>query len=341
MKKGISSDDYVLVEGGTTTVNVTGGVAYDSEDGEYTGTAGVKADNYFGMTGGTLTITNSGSGGKGIRAGNYSYDSTNHTLSDSYISGGTLIIKTTGRESNDVSCKGIKIGWATKSGNKVTGYAGNMKISGGTISVTCSYSEGFEVKGDLTITGGETYVYSTGDDAINAGAELNMSGGYVYGYATQNDAIDSNHDLKISGGYLYAITTKGAPDVALDANTEDGYKLYIYNGATVVAYGGLESNYVSTSTIYSMSATANGWNAIKNSSGNIIAAFKAPSGLSSFAVTGPSISTSALKGVTVSSSDYKCGGMWATGASGGSSVTLGTYKQQEGQGGNGHGPGGK
>ena len=69
--------------------------------------------------------------------------------------------------------------------------------------------------------------------------------------------------------------------------------------------------------------------------------YEAPSGFTSFAVTGPSISTSALKGVTVSSSDYKCGGMWATSASGGSSVTLGTYKQQEGQGGNGHGPGGK
>ena len=69
MKKGISSDDYVLVEGGTHMVSSTGGVAYDEEDAEYSGTAGVKADNYFAMTGGSLTIQNTGDGGKGIRAG--------------------------------------------------------------------------------------------------------------------------------------------------------------------------------------------------------------------------------------------------------------------------------
>ena len=90
LKKGITSDDYVLVEGGTHTVTVTGGVAYDEEDAEYSGTAGVKADNYFAMTGGSLTIENTGNGGKGINAGSYDFDATNHTLSDSYISGGTL-----------------------------------------------------------------------------------------------------------------------------------------------------------------------------------------------------------------------------------------------------------
>lgn len=343
MKKGISSDDYVLVEGGTTTVKVTGGVAYDSEDAEYKGTAGVHADNYFAMTGGSLTITNSGRGGKGIRAGSYDYDAENHTVADSYISGGSLSITTTGTESNDVSCKGIKIGWVTKNGSgdnaRVTGYAGNMLISGGSVVASCSGSETVEVKGDLTISGGELYVSSTGDDAMNCQGEMNITGGYVYGYATKNDAIDSNGNMKISGGYVYAVTTSGSPEVALDANTEGGYKLYIYSGATVVVYGGLESNYQSTSTFYSMSAKAGSWNAICNGSGAVIAAFKAPSGLSSFAVTGPSISTTAYKGVTVSGSVY-CNGVWAASSSGGSSVTLSKYTQQSGQGGNGNGHGG-
>ncbi|MCR4844462.1 MAG: carbohydrate-binding domain-containing protein [Bacteroidales bacterium] len=339
MKKGITSDGYVLVEGGTTTITVSGGVAYDSEDGEYTGSAGIKADNYFGMSGGTVTITNSGSGGKGIRAGNYDYyNSNNKSLDDSYISGGNLTITTTGSESNDVSCKAIKIGFKEKSGNSYV-YGGNLLVSGGATVASCSKSETVEVKGKLTVTGGSFYASSTGDDAINSQGELNISGGYVYGYSTQNDAIDTNCDFKISGGYVYAITTKGSPEVALDANTEGGYKLYI-TGGMVVAYGGLESGYSSSNTFYTLSGTANAWNALYNGS-SFIAAFKAPSSLSSFAVCAPSLK-SGYKGVTVSGTTY-CNGVWATsGISGGTSVTLSTYSggSQGGGPGGGGNPGG-
>jgi len=341
-KKSINSDGYVLVEGGTTTVTTSGGTVYDSEDGEYHGTDCIKADNYFAMTGGSLTLNNSGAGGKGIRAGSYELDDKNQViaLSDSYISGGSLVINTTGSESNDVSCKAIKIGYKEQVGNKYV-YDGNLVISGGSVIMTTKNSETMEVKGNLTISGGEVYAYSTGDDAINCQGEMNITGGYVYGYATRNDAIDSNGNMKISGGYVFAITTKGAPEVALDANTEGGYKLYIYSGATVVAYGGLESGYSSQNTFYSFSATAGAWNALLNTSSSVIAAFYAPSGYSSFAVSAPSLSTTAKKGVSVSSSYYKCNGTWATSASGGTSVTLTTYTQQGGQGGNGHGPGGR
>lgn len=337
MKKGITSEDYVLVEGGTTTITVSGGTAYDSDDGEYKGSAGIKADNYFAMTGGTVTITNSGAGGKGIRAGSYDYDETGHTVADSYISGGTLKITTTGSESNDVSSKGIKIGWVTKSGSgdraKVTGYAGNLLIKGGVLIVNVSKSEGVEAKGNIIISGGETYVYSSGDDAINSQAEFDVTGGYVYAHSTANDAMDANHDMKISGGYVFAVTTKGSPEVALDANTEENYKLYI-TGGVVVAYGGIESGYSSSHTVYTLSGTANAWNALYNGS-SFIAAFKAPSGLSSFAVCAPSLS-SGYKGVSVSGTTY-CNGVWATsGISGGTSVSLGTYSGGGGGGGPRH-----
>ena len=343
MKKGITSDDFVLVEGGTTTINVTGGVAYDSEDGEYTGTAGIKADNYFAMTGGSVTITNSGTGGKGIRAGSYDFDATSHKVADSYISGGTLTISTTGSESNDVSAKGMKIGWVTKNGSgdrtKVTGYAGNLNISGGKVIVTASRSEGIEAKGDIVISGGETYVTSSGDDAINSQAEFDVTGGYVYAYSSANDAMDANHDMKISGGYVFAVCTKGTPEVALDANTEEGYKLYI-TGGTVVAYGGLERGYSSSNTVNTISGSANSWNALHNGS-SFIAAFKAPSGLSSFAVCAPSLK-SGYKGVTVSGTTY-CNGIWASGGiSGGTAVSLDKYSGSSGGpgGGGGWNPGG-
>ncbi len=336
MKKGITTDDYVLVEGGTHMVNVTGGVAWDEEDSEYSGTAGVKADNYFAMTGGSLTVKNTGDGGKGINAGSYDFDETNHTVADSYISGGTLTVTTTGREVNDVSAKGIKIGWVTKEGSgdraKVTGNAGNLTISGGSITVNSTYGEGLEVKGDLSFEGGETYVSSTNEDAINSQGELTVNGGYVYAFSAGNDAMDSNGNTILNGGYVMAVCTKGTPEVALDANTEDGTKLYINNGATVVAYGGLERGYSASQSVYSMNGTAGAWNALHNGSASI-AAFKAPAGISSFIVSAPSLD-SGYKGVSVSG-DAKCNGVWAIeGITGGSSVTLSKYS-----GGN-SGPGG-
>ena len=336
MKKGISSDDYVLVEGGTHMVSVSGGVAYDEEDAEYSGTAGVKADNYFAMTGGSLTIKNSGDGGKGINAGSYDFDAENHTLSDSYISGGTLSVTTSGREVNDVSAKGIKIGWVTKEGSgdraKVTGNAGKLIISGGSITINSANGEGLEVKGDLNFEGGETHVTSTSDDAINCQGDLTVNNGFVYAFSSGNDAMDSNGDTKLNGGYVMAICTRGAPEVAIDANTEGGKKLYINSGATVVAYGGLESGYSASQTVSSMSVTAGAWNALYGNK-SFIAAFKGPSNISSFIVSAPSLS-SGYKGVSISG-ETKCNGVWTTsGISGGTSVSLSTYS-----GGNG-GPGG-
>lgn len=340
MAKGISTDDYVLVEGGTHMVTSTGGVAYDDEDAEYTGTSCVKADNYFAMTGGSLTLKNTGDGGKGIRAGSYDFDETNHTLSDSYITGGDLSVTVSGREVNDVSAKGIKIGWVTKNGSgewaKVTGYAGKLTISGGTVTVNSTYGEGLEVKGDLTFDGGETYVSSLSEDAINSQGELTVNNGFVYAFSSGNDAMDSNGNTKLNGGYVMAICTKGTPEVAIDANTEEGKKIYINSGATVVAYGGLESGYSASQSVYSMSGTAGAWNALYNGK-SFIAAFKAPSNISTFIVTAPSL-TSGYKGVSVSG-DSKCGGIWATtGISGGSSVTLSNYT---GGGSPGGGPGGR
>ena len=327
MKKGISTDDYVLVEGGTHMISVSGGVAYDDEDAEYSGTAGVKADNYFAMTGGSLTIKNTGDGGKGINAGSYDFDAENHTLTDSYISGGVLTVTTTGREVNDVSAKGIKIGWVTKSGTgehaKVTGNAGKLVISGGTVIVNSSNGEGLEVKGDLTFDGGETYVSSTGDDAINCQGELTVNNGFVYAFSSANDAMDSNGNTKLNGGYVMAICTRGNPEVAIDANTEEGKKLYINSGATLVAYGGLERGYSASQSVYSMTGTAGSWNALYGNN-SFIAAFKAPSNISSFIVSAPSLS-SGYKGVSVSGST-QCNGVWASsGISGGTSVKLTQY----------------
>lgn len=333
-KKGITSEDYVLVEGGTHTIKVTGKVAYDSEDGEYKGTAGIKADNYFAMTGGTVTITNSGAGGKGIRAGSDDYNDTG-VVEDSYISGGTLTITTTGSESNDVSCKGIKIGWATGSENNVTAKDGGLNVSGGIIKVSSANSEGIEAKDAFTMTGGEVYVTSTGDDAVNCGGEMKISGGYIYANSSKNDALDANGNLTLSGGYVFAVTTAGGAEVAIDCAEQK--TLTIGSGVTMVAYPSIESGAALSQSCYTMICTAGSWNALHNGNSHI-AAFKAPGGISSVVVSAPSLK-SGYKGVSVGGTTY-CNGIWATSSiSGGSSVSLGSYSGGGNQGGGGN-PGG-
>lgn len=343
MKKGIVSDDYVLIEGGEVRVTVSGGTAYDSEDAEYKGSAGVKADNYFAMTGGKLTITNTGDGGKGIHAGSYDFDPTDHKVADSYISGGTIIIETKGSEKNDVSAKGIKVGWAIKNGTddhaEVLANAGNLLIGGGKITITSEGGEGLESKGCLFISGGELSVTSYADDAINCQGQLDVTGGYVYAYSSANDAMDANNDMILSGGYVLAVCTNGTPELGLDANSEKGYKVYIKSGATVVSYGGIESGFSAAQSVYSFSGTGNAWNALYGSNG-YLCAFKSPeSSVSSFAVSAPGLS-SGYKSVSVSGVTF-CGEKWALeGVSGGTSVTLGNYSSGGAGGGNppGHRP---
>lgn len=346
MKKGISSDDYVLVEGGVSTITVSGGVAYDSDDAEYKGSAGIKADNCFGMTGGTLTIKNTGKGGKGISAGSYDYDSSKHTLSDSYISGGTLTITCTGSESNDVSAKGIKVGWATKSGNgehaKVTGYAGNLVISGGTINVSASGGEGIEAKGTLTITGGYVYGYSSYDDGINSLNDMTISGGYVCAWTTGSqtgaDGFDANGNLYIKGGVVYGVCTHGSPDVAFDANTESSKKLYV-QGGTLIAVGGMESGASLSGSAYSASSwSKNTWYGLWDNSSNALIAFKTPSAGNSLVVYSGGNSVTLKSGVTYTGTSIFGGNASVPGSiSGGSAVTLSTYS---GSGGGGGFPGG-
>lgn len=267
MKKGFSSDSLVVITGGTTTINVTGGTAYDEEDGEYNGSAGIKADYAFKMTGGTVHITNSGAGGKGLRVGGSAEKGV--YIFTSEISGGTLDIKTTGANypytlngtSDQVSAKGIKIGWAVKSDTKAgpggmppggpgggqgggghttyTAMTGDLLISGGSVSVNSKNAEAIEVKKTITISGGEVFAYSTADDAINSGSTFTITGGKVCGLSTANDGLDANGNFYIQGGWVYGAGS-GSPELAIDANTEGGFKLYL-QGGTVVAAGGVES----------------------------------------------------------------------------------------------------
>ena len=334
MKKGLSTDGYVIINGGQTTINVSGGTAYDDEDGEYTGSAGIKADGYFRMSDGILSITNTGTGGKGISCDG-----------NGYFDGGTVEVCAQGSNYGSNGGGGFPGGGNNSSTESVAAKGikcdGNLLFTGGQVTVNSSSHEAIEAKGSITITGGEVVAISQADDAINSGSDFTISGGYVYGYSAGNDGFDANGNFYLKGGVVF-VTGTTSPEVAIDANTEGGYKLYL-TGGTLVAIGGLESGSSLTQSCYSASSwSQNTWYGL--TVGSTTYAFKTPSsGGTPLVVSGGS--TPILQsGVSVGSGTACFEGLFYTDAavSGGNSVSLSSYTGGNGggggPGGGGHGP---
>ena len=318
--KGINCESNIIVNGGRTTVLTTGDGTYDTEDREAKGAAGIKADSTLTVNGGELWLKSTGSGGKGINVDQ-----------DANFNGGSVYVVTTGeqfRSNNDTaSPKGIKA-------------EGNINVGGGRIWVrTSGYNgEGIETKKELNITGGEVASYAY-DDAINSKSTMTISGGYVYAQGQRNDGLDANGNCYIKGGTVYAICS-GAPEVAIDANTEGGCRLYV-EGGTIIAVGGLENGSSLSQSCYQASSwNANTWYAL--TVGNSTFSFVTPSyGGSGLVVSG--VSQPALQsGVSVSGGTEYFGGIGISGGSvsGGSSVSLSSYSGGNGGNGGMGGPGG-
>ena len=335
---GIHANDGIYFDGGTFAITAgSDGVQCDSmivfNNGSLTIEAegdGIQSDTaYIAINGGAITITNAGD--KGITA-----------FGDITITDGTIRVK------SEYKC--IKAG---KKEDKTIISAGNIAISGGDIQVICtgessegnrwappfgpggqedtdgSSPEGIEAKGTITISGGIVYSQSS-DDAINAAGDMTISGGCVCAYSTGNDGLDANGNLYIKGGFVYAIGSR-SPEVAIDANTEDGKKLYV-QGGTIVAVGSLESGASLTQTCYKASGSASTWYAL--TVGDEVFAFKTPSSNASTLVVSGATQPTLKKSVTASGTDIFNGiGYYPASYSGGSNVTLSTYSSGNG----GHG----
>lgn len=302
MKKGITSDTLVRFDGGTTTIAVSGGSAYDTADMAYGGAAGVRAGTAFEMNGGHLAITSSGRGGKGINSnGNGTF------------SGGTVEIDVTGSDfttvTDTVSAKGIK-------------FQGNMRVAGGNVSVRCSHNEGVETKGSLTISSGELYSYSATSNAVNAKSSISVSGGYLCGHSDANDGLDAGGNISIAGGVVYAICTDGQHKAI---NSGRGYSFTLRSG-TLVAIGGLENSVDLRQSCQKASTwSANTWHAL--ATGNASYAFKTPVRGSGSLVVSSSGSITLTAGVTTSGGTQHFAGTLIENAtvSGGSPVALSAY----------------
>ena len=267
--KGIKSAGDIFISG-DPVINVTtsGKGTWDEDDLETKAACGISSDRNIDISGGTLTLTATGSGGKGMKCDSIltisGGDITVATSGGLYYNNGTTentnYTGNTDHVSSDYysSPKGIKAGLKTENGNSYT-CSGGMVISGGNIKVTTSgrNGEGIESKNTLEINGGEIYVNSY-DDGINSAQDMTVNGGYIYAHSNNNDGMDANGNFYINGGLVYAIGSR-SPEVALDANTEEGKKLYI-NGGVVIAVNGIEhGSAVTQPYTQSSSISSNSW----------------------------------------------------------------------------------
>ena len=355
--KAIKPIGNLHITGGTITGTVSGGGETYNDD-TTSACAGIKCDGNVVIDGGTFDLKATGAGGKGR--------SIDGTL---IINDGNIKITTTGAKYG-TSSSGGGGGWnpwnpggggessgETTSSPKGIRCGDKLTINGGTITVSATGgegAEGIESKNIMTINNGYIEVTSY-DDAFNAGGKeqtvsetvqhhMYIYGGYVYAVSTNNDAIDSNGNMYLSGGYVFCCGS----EEGLDANSEDRYKVYIQNGANLMAIGGnmgaIESGASTTQTCYSGTVSANTWYALYSGNNVAFAAYTptfstqggGPGGGSSssktIVVTAPS-TPKLYKGVTASGTKF-WNNKGATSATGGSQVSLSTYS-----GGGGYGPG--
>ena len=353
--KGINAEGDMLIEGGDITITTSGGGLWDSKKLKTKSSSCLSADGNITISGGTLTLTSTGAGGKGINAdGAFTLD------------GGTTIIKTSGNAVVASSNGTLSVVTNSrtldnsdsdyKSSPKGVKVDGAIIINDGIINVTTSGAggEGIESKTSITFNGGQTIV-SSSDDGINASynsdtngsGDMTVNGGYIYCISSGNDAMDSNGNFYVKGGFIYAVGT-GSPEKSLDANTEQGKKLYI-TGGTLIAVGDLEGGaQISGGTCkYTSSWSKNAWYALYNGS-TLAAAFKTPAattgggggpwsgGSSNLKLIVYTSSTPALKSdVTVNEGTSILNGMVTIDGtiSNGNTVTLSNYSSSSGGGG--------
>lgn len=350
--KGIKAEGDMRITNGTITTSTSGGGAWDSDDLKTKSCAGLSADGNIAISGGTLNLTSTGAGGKGI-SGDGTFvvsDSATITITTS----GQAVVASSSGSLSTVSNSNTLDHYDTnyKSSPKGIKIDGAITISGGKLNVTTTGAggEGIESKSTMNISGGQIMVNSY-DDGLNASSHLTISGGMVYARATNNDGIDANGNVYIQGGLVYAIGSS-SPEVAIDANTEDGYKLYV-TGGTIIAIGGLERGAQLSQSCWSIGSSSssggrpgsggsnsswsrNTWYTMTVGSSTI--AFLTPSSGGSTMVLSAASTPTLKSGVTVSSGTSIFDGVVYTDAaiSGGSTVSVSAYSGNSGGGPGGH-----
>ena len=208
---GISTENEMLISGGTLNITSTGDALKAADDTDTIGTIyvtggsvtansqdeGILVRNALYVTGGTLNIT---AAGDGIKAENAS-----STSGDIEISGGSFTI--------------------TSTGDGITGF--NVELDGGTYNITCangytntsfnsstSSAKGLKAELDLTIAGG-SYTISAPDDAVHSDGNLTIQGG-TFDIWTRDDGFHANRYMTFG--------MRGASDDLIHATVNFSYE---------------------------------------------------------------------------------------------------------------------
>ncbi len=322
-KKGISTDGEFNIADGTLTITSTS--AAGLVDGELTGAAGIKADSLVTVNGGSINITTSGTGAKGINCDG-----------DGHFNSGTVNVIVKGSNYGSSSGGNQRPGWGgsdsssdNTSAAKGLKFDGNLYFDGADVTASASSHEAIEAKGTLEISAGNINTTSS-DDAINSGSDMTITGGNVYAFSSGNDGLDANGNMYVKGGYIYAVGS-GSPEVALDANTEQNYKLYI-SGGSLVAFGGIESGSSITQPVISISSWTSNTSYSLYDGSTLLLEFTSPSKGGS--------------GIIISHPDLKSGSSYTFKSGSSSSTVTASLSAQSGggggsDGGHGGGPGGR
>lgn len=276
-----SADDLTIT--GTGTLNVTGnhndgiagkdGVVISS--GTVTVTAvddGIRGKDYLVIKGGKVSVT---SGGDSLKSDNDSDQSLGYVS----ITGGTVSLSS-GDDGVDA--------WTA------------IGLSGGTTTVTKSV-EGLEAR-VITVSGGTTTVTAS-DDGVNAtdsawtggdmAAQTNTLLSITGGKLTVNadgDGLDSNGSIAMSGGTVVVSGPMMNGNGALDYNGT-----FVVTGGSLMAGGsaGMAQVPSDTSSLKSLKATvdaaAGATIEVKDSSGTVVATFKATKQTATLVVTNDKI----------------------------------------------------
>ena len=326
MKKAVSTDGFYQQDGGTVTLECSGSAAYDSDDGDYSGSACIKADGDFVMNDGVLTCTASGSGGKGISCDG-----------DAYFNGGVIDAKATGSDytKGSVHPKAIKCD-------------GDIEVTGGDITVSSSHHEAMTTDGTWTQSGG-TVKADAYDDAVNSASTMTITGGCLYGHGTNNDGIDANSAIYISGGIVIGVGTR-APETGIDS--VEGTTVTV-SGGYVISQGGDAGSFAFSNDMACVSTTLSSGTKIALYDGSkFLMAYEVPSGGTTAVIITPDLKSGSsytlYKGVSFTPQYFGCFAL--DGISGGSSSGSLTASSSSigggaggpggGPGGGGHGPGG-
>ena len=211
--------DYIVMNGGSVSISGTSSDGIDGDsgfieinDGEINvnvagnDAKGIKCDSIMTINGGTISVTASGDQSKALRSG--------QTIA---IHGGTITLNATGTYVSETTSAGVELSYCT--GIKA---GGDLLITGGDITITCPASnaggKAINTDGSITITGGTLDLTATGTCA-----KYLVTGSTYDSYVST--CLKSNANITISGGTITA--DAGGRAIKCDGN-------YTQSGGNVV-----------------------------------------------------------------------------------------------------------